>query len=180
MINSFSKHKILPADFAAAKLQAAGDPKPYSHPLPRQTEHYSQFVRRFVESSLIDLSTTNDCVEYVEMFFELKKDGRLRLVIDSRRSNCHFEDPSPAQLCTGDSLGRLELDPEESMFISMADLKDAFYHFSLPQSWRKFFGLRPLTARHLGVSHVQGCPVSSDTMLFPRLAAIPMGWSWAP
>ena len=48
LINSISKHKILPADFAAAKLQAAGDPKPYSDPLLRQTKHYSQFVRRLL------------------------------------------------------------------------------------------------------------------------------------
>ena len=113
------------------------------------------------------------------MFFVLEKDGRLRLIVDARRSNCHFADPNPVSRCTGDALGGIELEPGETLYICMADLKDAFYHFSLPLSWRKYFGLRPIRAGLLGATHLNGKPVSETIMIYPRLAAIPMGWTWA-
>ena len=115
----------------------------------------------------------------VEMFFVLKKDGRLRLVIDARKSNCHFADPNPVQLCTGDSLSRIELEPGESLYVSVADLKDAFYQFQLPLCWQKYFGLRPILASTLGVTHLHGKVLAPGTMIYPRLAVIPVGWTWA-
>ena len=80
-----------------------------------------------------------------------------------------------------DCLGRIELDPdaEEGLTICTADLKDAFYHLSLPRQLRKYFALRPVMAKDLGLLEVNGRPVRPGTLLTPRLAVVPMGWSWA-
>ena len=45
IIDSFSKHKILPGAIAAEKLKASGDPKPYSDPLLRQPRKYASFLK---------------------------------------------------------------------------------------------------------------------------------------
>ena len=90
-----------------------------------------------------------------------------------------FKEPSHVALATGDSLGRLELEEGETLHISLADLKDAFYHLGMPVEWRPYFGLRPTTAGAVGLDYLNGSPVSPDTIIFPRLKVIPMGWSWA-
>lgn len=60
-----------------------------------------------------------------------------------------------------------------------ADLKDAFYHLSLPLPLRDYFCLGPVRAECVGVSEVNGAAVSKKRFLTPRLAVVPMGWSWA-
>ena len=89
---------------------------------------------------MIEYSLSNDCLDYVEIFFVLKNDGRLRLIVDARRSNCHFADPN---LCTGDALGRIELEPGETLHISMADLKDAFITSPSPFHGENISGFDP-------------------------------------
>lgn len=60
-----------------------------------------------------------------------------------------------------------------------ADLKDAFYHLSLPLPLRDYFCLGPVRAECVGVSEVNGAAVSKKRLLTPRVAVVPMGWSWA-
>ena len=72
IIDSFSKHKILPGAIAAEKLKAFGDPKPYSDPLLRQPRKYASFLKELHSGSMIGYSPSNDCLEYVDMFFVLR------------------------------------------------------------------------------------------------------------
>ena len=53
------------------------------------------------------------------------------MVTDAGRSNCHFSKPSHSHLCTGEALGRIEIEPGEKLFIASFDLKDVFYHTAL-------------------------------------------------
>ena len=91
---------------------------------------YRDFLRRLRDSNLIDFSD-GPCREIVAVFFVAKKLNRLRMIIDARRSNCHFADPHYVQLATGDSLGRLEFEPGSQLTICAADLKGRFF-LSLP------------------------------------------------
>ena len=111
--------------------------------------------------------------------FVLKKHGELRMIVDARRANCHFKQPSHSYLCTGEGLSRIELQPGESLHLASSDLKDCFNHIELPQEWQQYFGMRGIPARFLGVSEVNGVMVAPDTMIYPRLRVCPMGWSWA-
>lgn len=113
------------------------------------------------------------------MFFVGKKDGRLRMVCDCRLSNCHFAAPQKVRLCTAEAMTRIEVPGKEELFISSADLKDAFYHFQLPVALRPYFGMRPVRAAEVGVTSYEGEPLQPDSLLFPRLKVLPMGWSHA-
>ena len=113
------------------------------------------------------------------MLLCLEKDGRLRLVIDARRANYHFQDQSHIELATGDSLGRLELEEGESSHIPSSGLEDAFYHLGMPEEWRPYFGLRAIRAGAVGLAHLNGSLIHLETLLHPRLFVILIGWSWA-
>ena len=49
----------------------------------------------------------------------------------------------------------------------------------MPQELRQFFGLRSLTAGEAGVDEVDGIKVGPEHLVHPRIAVVPMGWSWA-
>ena len=58
-------------------------------------------------------------------------------------------------------------------------MKDAFYHLSLPQCLRDYFCLPSIRAKDVGISSLDGRRLKGDERLTPRLAVVPMGWSWA-
>ncbi|CAK0834874.1 unnamed protein product, partial [Prorocentrum cordatum] len=117
--------------------------------------------------------------ERVEPFFVTKKNGKLRLVVDCRRSNCHFTEAGGVSLCTGEGLSAIELGANEDIFVGGADLSDAFYHMGLPKPLRKYFTFRPARAASVGRTEIGGRAVAAHEKVYPRLAVIPMGWSWA-
>ena len=136
------------------------------------------FVRRLLEGGLVEL-TDEPPVEKVEVFFVGKKDGRLRMVVDCRRSNEWFAPPDKVSLATAEVLCQIDLGGQDGdLCIATADLKDAFYHFELPAVLRPYFGMT-VAAGEVGVKSVNGRAVRSTTMLFPHLKVLPMGWSHA-
>ena len=61
------------------------------------------------------------------LFFVLKTNGRHRLVIDARRSTCHFGDPPNVSLATGFALSDVDgSESHEPVFISTIDVKYLF------------------------------------------------------
>ena len=54
-----------------------------------------------------------------------------------------------------------------------------FITFSLPEQLRPYFGLRPVLASDVGITHVGQRAVRPDQLIYPRLAVMPMGWSHA-
>ena len=101
------------------------------------------------------------------------------MVADCRRANCWFTAPDRVRLCTAEALSRINLEPGAEFCVSTADLKDAFYHFQLPEVLRPYFGMRPIRAGELGIDSIDGEPVSATQWLHPRLKVLPMGWSHA-
>ena len=158
----FLQRQLLPLDDALQRVQASRVEHPYSDPQFKNPVVYRDFLRRLRDSNLIDFSD-GPCREIVAVFFVAKKLNRLRMIIDARRSNCHFADPHYVQLATGDSLGRLEFEPGSQLTICAADLKDAF---SCHCRWAESRYLPEVKAR-------------SGRWVYPRLAVVPMGWSWA-
>ena len=123
------------------------------------------FLQKLHKASIIECTLEDTSIETVECFFVVKKGGRLRLVIDARRANCHFQEPSHTALPTGDSLGRIEVEEGETLHVGLADLKDAFYHLGMPEEWRPFFGLRSVKAGLVGITSIGHVEVSPDTVL---------------
>ncbi|CAK0878156.1 unnamed protein product [Prorocentrum cordatum] len=177
-VELFVQQSLLPADVAAARLDAWSVKTPYSDPRLRCARDWEGFARDLHARNLVDFSL-DDGVR-VDAFFVKKKGGRLRMVIDCRRSNVVFADPAPVVLPTGDSFAALELDdPEGILNVEGVDLKDAFYHLELPIELRRYFVMRPILAGSVGVSSLGGSQVAPAAKLFPRLKVVPMGWSWA-
>ena len=150
----------------------------YSDPKLRDPRVFSGFVKRLAEADLVDFSLTAG-IEKVEAFFVKKKDHRIRMVVDCRRSNAWFAPPDKVHLCTAEALSRIALEDTGSLFIATADLKDAFYHFELPEQLRDYFSMRAVFAGEVGIEAVGDIPVSPSTRIFPRLKVLPMGWSHA-
>eukprot|EP00959_Pyramimonas_sp_CCMP1952_P187894 3928691-Pyramimonas_sp.AAC.1 len=49
----------------------------------------------------------------------------------------------------------------------------------LPKPFRKYFTFRPVRAASVGCTEIGGRAVAAHEKVYPRLAVISMGWSWA-
>ena len=175
IVGDFCRSRLRGRNDACEELERSGVKQPYCDPQLRVPRIYKEFVQRLVDADLVELVHEKP-VEIVEPFFVGKKDGRLRMVIDCRRSNCWFHTPDRTHLCTAEALSRIDLDEGQQLHISTADLKDAFYHFQLPEELRCYFGMRPIFCEQPSCSQSQSIPRSK---LYPRLKVLPMGWNHA-
>ena len=177
-VDNFVRDQLLPPDVAQELVAASGVKQLYFDRRLKQRKVYAQFLKRMASSNLVDFSLSPPREE-VAIFFVTKKNNKLRMIIDARRSNSHFKPPSGVSLCTGESLGSIELGPDEQLTICQADLKDAFYHLELPEELRDVFGLPGVRAGDVNVTGIEGCAVKPDRLIFPRIAVVPMGWTHA-
>ena len=69
----------------------------------------------------------------------------------------------------GDALSRVEVEEGEEIYIVSADLKDAFYHLGLPEELRKYFALRPVYAKDVGVQVLHGKKIHLMLSCFRRV-----------
>ncbi|CAK0838131.1 unnamed protein product [Prorocentrum cordatum] len=157
-VAEFVRDSVLPAGPALERRKMCGVRAPYSDPALRQPRVWSDFVSRLRRSGLLDFAYDRGR-ESVEFFCVPKKDQRLRLVCDCRHSNVWFREPDNVTLCTGETLGNLEVGEGETLYISEADLSNAFYHLQLPVELRDLFTLRRVRARDIGLTEIGGQPV---------------------
>ena len=123
-----------------------------------------------------------------------------RLIVDARRSNCHFLDPPSVQLLTAEGFGRFEVrlkaekqiqdlagqaDLEEThlRFVS-ADVRDCFHRFRAPLWMSEFFTLPPVAAhvvRMVGQPSVGGeiAQLQAGDPVLLGWAGLPMGCTWS-
>ena len=177
-VEDFSHTQTLSTTEAEQRLLDSGVEKCYEDPQFRDPHKYAEFIKRLFTLKLVDMSL-QPAVERVGIFFVKKKGGKLRMILDCRRSNCHFADPKPIKLATGEAMARIELEPDQQLYTASADLQNAFYTMEMPAALRPYFGLRKLRAGDLGITEVQGQAVKAEQWLHPRVAVIPMGWSHA-
>jgi hypothetical protein len=109
--------------------------RPYlDHGLRRNRKAYVAFVRRFAAANCLEYRAS--CTESVGVFTVTKKNGKLRLIIDARLSNCWFEDPMAVDLATGMSFATIEVDSNEPLVLGQVDIANAFYAIELPEEFR--------------------------------------------
>ena len=160
-----------------SRLELEAPPRPCNDPKLRDNLFYASFVKLLADRFLVDFALHVE--ETVGVFCVRKKNGTLRLIIDARRSNCWFTDPPDVSLATGTAISEVCMEEENEFYIGHLDIINAFYKLELPESLRRYFGLRPLRAGLLGITHLGGVPLKEDTLVFPRFAAVPMGWTHA-
>ncbi|MBM3946543.1 MAG: hypothetical protein FJ315_03970, partial [SAR202 cluster bacterium] len=116
--------------------------------------------------------------EQVGVFFVLKKSGRLRMVIDARRTNARMVAPPRTRLASTAAVVEYVAD-KETLYFSAQDIADCYYQFFVPDFLVPFFGLRPVLAGELGLRQVDGQAVHPRQAVYPCLRVLPMGLSWA-
>eukprot|EP00438_Fugacium_kawagutii_P012339 Skav221970 [mRNA] locus=scaffold195:898936:903000:- [translate_table: standard] len=177
-VKEFSQHELLGADEVRCRLKESGVSRCYQDPKFNSAVIYSTFVQKLHDLNMVEYSLEPP-KEQVGIFFVRKKNQKLRLILDCRRSNCHFSTPEPIRLATGEAMARMQLEPGQELFTASADLQNAFYTMEMPEDLRTYFGLRRLRAESLGLTEFGGRAISPDTWIYPRVRVIPMGWSWA-
>ena len=178
IVSDFIRSRLLDENEALKNLRECGVKQCYSDPKLRDPRVYSGFIKRLHEADLVDFSVRPGA-EKIEAVFVKKKDNRIRMVIDCRRSNAWFAQPDKVHLCTAEALSRICLEDTGSLYIATADLKDAFYHFELPDLLRPYFSMRPVFAGEIGVHSLDGVEVAYNHRIYPRLKVLPMGWNHA-
>ena len=98
-------------------------------------KHYVSFINEGARRGLF--SFTKDKMESVAPFFVVKKDGRLRIIFDCRRSNRWFIRAPHVPLFSGAGFATVEVDDEQ--VYAGGDVKAAFYCHEIPEWLRLFF-----------------------------------------
>ena len=178
-VDAFTHDRVFGPTEAQAKLIECGVERVYQDPKLNNVRQYAQFLQRLFSLNLIEFSE-QPTTETVGLFFVKKKQGKLRLIMDCRRSNAWFTEPAKVCLATGDAMSRLEVPEGAELYTASADLANAFYTLELPEALRTYFGLKGLSAKHLIAAGVDSCNFSSKTVwIYPRVKVVPMGWAWA-
>ena len=100
-----------PPSVAEQQLEADGLSVPYIDPAFRSGAVYGAFLRDLLDRGLIELVAETGA--FLGVFFVGKKDGRLRLIFDTRVANAYFMDPPHTALPSAGAWAQQELLPEQ-------------------------------------------------------------------
>ncbi|CAK0868103.1 unnamed protein product, partial [Prorocentrum cordatum] len=142
---------------------------------------YGRFLGELYDLGAIEVCESPQ--EVYGLFFVPRKDGRLRLIWGTRRSNAHFEVPPFTALPSGEALAALEIDESNAgqrIVAPSADVEVCFYQYELPSNLRPFFALKSVDLRFLPRrvrDQVSQQPTNGHIQFQSRV--VPMGWAWA-
>ena len=152
--------------------------KPYMDEVLRSSPPlYHEFVGDLYDRGMLTFGTFKKAG--ITPFFVIKKNGKLRLVLDCRATNEHFKKPPDIAMAAGYSFGQLEVSGEQEVFVAQSDIKDYFYSIGLPSYLHPFFSLPPIRPRLLRhrIPELRGLEHLGE--VYPQMKVVPMGWSWA-
>ena len=175
-----------------AKLNLDDLVQPYLDPALRNPKTMRNLVKKLFEAGVITFRRKCRCK--VGLFFVVKKDGMLRMVVDCRLANMLHHLPPYADLATASALSQMdfsdsflnsqvfaELGTPLELHFSSLDLTDGFYQFEFEEA-SSFFCLDHLVqACDFGVKRiydddVQGfTDVGASKWLYLCFRVIPMG-----
>ncbi|CAK0801212.1 unnamed protein product, partial [Prorocentrum cordatum] len=169
---------LLPPPSFDEAVETEGGPTLYMDPvLERNRPLYLEFIQSGISRGVFVLG--EERTEDVSAFFVAKKDERIRTVLDCRRSNQRFQPPPSVSLFSAAGFADLEVPKDTPLYYAGVDVQNAFYQHKLPAYLRSYFCLPKVTAGELGISRLDGRRVPPWACLYPQLAVVPMGWSWA-
>ncbi|CAK0879805.1 unnamed protein product, partial [Prorocentrum cordatum] len=169
---------LLPPPSFDEAVETEGGPTLYMDPvMERNRPLYLEFIQSGISRGVFVLG--KERTEDVSAFFVAKKDERIRMVLDCRRSNQRFQPPPSVSLFSAAGFADLEVPKDTPLYCAGVDVQNAFYQHKLPAYLRSYFCLPKVTAGELGISRLDGRRVPPWACLYPQLAVVPMGWSWA-
>ena len=138
---------------------------------------YHEFVASLHERNMLDFSHT--CHSICTPFFVAKKDHRLRLVLDCRRSNSLFVSPPEMAMPAGYSFSQVQMGPEDQLYVAQSDIRDYFYSIGMPEELRSYFCLPQVDLRLVAPEHPLCLCSVGAVLIYPVMKVVPMGWNWA-
>ena len=152
---------------------------PYSDPsLVRDPVEYAAFIARLVRCGVCSIGGYS--TQRVGLFFVRKKNGKLRLIPDTRILNAWFRRPAYTQLPTASAWAGVRLRKGCSLVLGHTDVDNALYRFRRPPGISELFTMPSVDAAllrsHLGKDF---CSDIAGKRLTPRLEVLAMGWSWS-
>ena len=186
VVDNFKDTMLQDDDVWTSISSNTGHLHPYSDPSLNDKNKFLSFAKLLYDRGI--LGFTSQVRSCVGAFAVSKKskiiDGKVkqrqRLVLDCRMTNQMFR-PSPyTQLGSLSSLTELQLQPEQQLFVSGADIQDCFYAVHIPECLQEYFCLEcPLTAEE--VRHISGGSVDAGFggLVNACFTVLPMGFSWS-
>ncbi|CAE8643896.1 unnamed protein product [Polarella glacialis] len=168
----YNEHIMNEAGHSPSRTTCYNDPL-----LMNDKKVYADFVKDLYKRKL--LMFTRRPKERVGVFFVLKKDGSLRMIIDARRTNARFRPPPGVSLATPEALSKIEVAEDELVFVASVDVSNCFHRLRLTREYAEWFCLEPVRAGDVGVETIEGEAVGAEEMISPCCAALPMGHSWS-
>lgn len=147
-------------------------PQPRPSLIVQGYEEWAAVVRRLSAAGMIVFL---DRVERINGAFAVPKpDGGLRFIFNGTAANEVFFEPPRVDLPTPSHVAELEVPGGAAVFVAKTDLSDFFHSFRVEPWLLPFFAMPAVRAGDVGA---MGCEV--DSMVFPCLATVPMGWNWS-
>ena len=139
------------------------------------------FLKLLFKCGLIGFNKSSQVLSEVGIFFVRKKSGKLRLILDCRRTNQYFRTP-PSGSTTGlGALSGVRVPAGKTLYGSSYDIKDMFYRLRVPVWLQKYLGLPSLAAgevrQHFG--DVIPADWGNDVSVSPTFLVLPMVFSWS-
>ncbi|CAE7199591.1 unnamed protein product, partial [Symbiodinium natans] len=152
--------------------------KPYvDSVLAHSPKHMGRFLSRLAESKMLDF-VPGTRAHTVGVFFVHKKNGKLRLILDTRAANQFFKPPRHSNLPTPSAWCSIEVEEGEKLHTATGDVADAFHRMQLPKHLRQYFRLPAIQCKYLAKSSWPlGC--KAQDYVTPEYATLPMGWCWS-
>ncbi|CAE7427144.1 DEK1, partial [Symbiodinium sp. CCMP2592] len=143
--------------------------KPYIDPvLANSPVHMGRFLARLFKCRMLQLIPGRR-EHTVGVFFVLKKSGKLRLILDTRKANTYFRKPRASHLPTPAAWTSIEVAPDDTLYTARMEL---------PPHLRQYFRLPAIKCRFLDKDMwPQGC--GPEDFVTPEYATLPMGWNWS-
>ncbi len=119
------------------------------------------------------------------LFFVRNKNGRLRVIVDTRDVNGSFRDPPSTRLPSAAALPSLETwelvesGDRKTLRLSGGDICVCFHHCEVLKGLARWFSLPPLRARLAPHVKINGGRPDGNNLLVPCLCTLPMGWAWS-
>jgi len=138
---------------------------------------YLEFLRSLVKRGLLRVSRRRR--GRIKPFFVEKKGGKQRLVFDCRSVNQLFRRAPYTELAAAESFSSVETEEGELLYTATADIQACFYQCGIDEALSEFFCMPSISraeARSVGLDAGVG---ADDDLVFPSLAVLPMGWTWA-
>jgi hypothetical protein len=104
---------------------------------------------------------------------------KLRLIVDARASNLHFQNPPGVVMAGPEVFANMEVAHTGQLFIAETDIDNCFYRLRIDENYGRYFSLPGVKASDFGITHVAGDLVGPDERIYPCLAVLPMGHTWS-